>query len=456
MVWRFRFAVAVSLLIGAPAAMAAVSAEEAKRLEGDLTPVGAERAGNAAGAIPAWDGGLTAPPPGISFTKGGHYPDPFATDRPLFKISAANMAQYAGQLTDAHKALLSAYPDSYFMNVYPTRRSCAYPAHVYAAAKRNALTGQLTNGGNGFTGATIAYPFPITQNAREMLWNHELRYQGYHVTRESASATPTKGGDFTLDVSLDQWIYRFANPELVKVEDLENVQMHFIKRGISPPSNAGALSVTHNTIDHTVDKRRGWVYRPGERKVKRVVGAEYDNFIPISEGIRTNDNFNIFNGGGDLYDWEFLGKQEKFIPYNNYHFASHDVKYKDILTKQHLNPEHLRYELHRTWVIEARLKPGKQHRVANLRRKYLDEDSWAGVAAALYDGAGKLSRAQEAHIFNYYDQPLCNIGSDVVYDIPGGRYHIVNMRNEQKPVKFEIELPPESFTPEGMRGLGVR
>ncbi len=456
MAWKSGVTIAFGLVLGAQIALAAVSPEEAKRFETDLTPIGAERAGNAAGTIPAWDGGLTAPPTGIGYEPGHHHKDPFAADKPLFTVNAANMAQYDAQLTEAHKELLKAYPDSYFMNVFPTHRACAFPAHVYEAVKRNAVNGKLTDDGNGFTGATMAFPFPIPQSAREILWNHELRYQGYKVTRESAAVAPTKGGDYTLEVALDQWIYRYANPELANIEDLNNDMMHFLRHGISPANNAGTLSVTHNTLDHVLEKRRNWFYRPGERKVKRVMGAEYDNTIASSEGIRLNDTFNIFNGGGDLYDWELIGKQEKLIPYNNYRFASPDTKYKDILHASHLNPDVMRYELHRVWVIEGKLKPGKHHNFATRRRIYTDEDSWAGTAGVLYDGTGKVSRVQEAHIFNYYDQPLCNIGSDVVYDVAGGRYHIVGLRNEQKPVKFDIQDDPESFTPEGMRRLGVR
>ena len=40
-------------------ALAALSAADAARLGADLTPIGAEKAGNKAGTIPAWDGGLT-------------------------------------------------------------------------------------------------------------------------------------------------------------------------------------------------------------------------------------------------------------------------------------------------------------------------------------------------------------------------------------------------------------
>ncbi len=456
MAWKSGFAVVVSLLLGANTAFAAVSPDEAKRLETDLTPMGAERAGNAAGTIPTWDGGLTEPPPGIGYEPGTFHKDPYASDKLLFTVNAANMAQYDAQLTETHKELLKAYPDSYFLNVYPAHRSCAYPKFVYEAAARNAVSGNMVDDGNGIADATMAIPFPIPQSGREVLWNHELRYQGHKVTRESAAATPTKSGDYTMDVTLEQWIYHYTNPQLAEPEDMNNVLLHFMRRGISPTSNAGTIQVMHNTLDHVLEKRRGWFYRPGERKVKSVIGAEYDNVIPSSEGIRFNDSFNIFNGGGDRYDWELIGKQEKLIPYNTFRLASPDTKYKDILHKSHLNPEPIRYELHRVWVVDAKLKPGKQHKFAARRQIYFDEDSWAGVAAVMYDATGNVSRVQETHLFDFYDQPLCNIGSDVIYDLNGGRYHIIGLRNEQNPVKFDIQDEPASFTAEGVRRLGMR
>ena len=46
-------------------AHAAVSAEEARQLGTTLTAVGAEKAGNKDGSIPAWTGGLSTAPPGL-------------------------------------------------------------------------------------------------------------------------------------------------------------------------------------------------------------------------------------------------------------------------------------------------------------------------------------------------------------------------------------------------------
>ncbi len=447
---------ALALLFGVHAAIAAVSAEEANRLGADLTPMGAEKAGNAAGTIPAWDGGLTAPPPGVEIDRAKHLPDPFAAEQPLYTVSTANMAQYDAQLTEGQKGLMQAYPDSYFLKVFPTHRACAFPAHVYEAVKRNALTGQLINNGNGVTGATMAASFPVPHSAREVLWNHELNYRGFEVWRESAAATPTKNGDFTVDVAIDQYIYSWSDPSMTSTEDMKNISYYYLKQGLRPPSNSGAMTVFNNTLDQVVEGRRVWNYRPGERKVKRTMGIGYDNIVPPSEGIRTSDMFQIFNGAADRYDWELLGKQEKLIPYNTNGFSSRDYQYKDILHKNHLNQDPMRYELHRVWVIEGKLKPGMSHVIASRRRIYVDEDSWVAVAADVYGQKDSLVRVQEAHLFNYYDQPLCAIGSEVAYDITGGRYHAVGLRNQQRPVKFDVQMHQSKFSPSGMRSLGVR
>ena len=447
---------AVALIIQMQPLRAAVPEVEANRLGADLTPVGAEKAGNADGTIPAWDGGLTAPPPGVAIDPAKHLPDPFASDQPLFTVTSANVAQYEAHMTEGQKAMLAAYPDTYHMKVFPAHRACAYPPRVYEAIRRNAVNAQLTDDGNGVTGATMAASFPIPKSAREVLWNHELNYRGFKVWRESAAAVPTQSGDFTLEVAVDQYIYSWSDPAISKTEDLKNIGYYFLKEGMSPPSNSGSLMVFNNTMDQVTEPRRVWNYRPGERKVKRTMGIQYDAAVPSSEGIRTSDMYQLFNGAGDHYDWEMLGKQEKFIPYDNNGFASADHQYKDILQKGHLNQDLLRYELHRAWGIEGRLKPGFSHSMASSRKIYFDEDSWVAVAADLFDKADAISRVQEGHIFDYYDQPLCALGSEVIYDPKGGRYHVVGLRNQQRPVKFEVALERSQFSPSGMRSLGVR
>jgi hypothetical protein len=115
---------------------AKVPPEQTARLSQDLTPLGSERAGNADGSIPAWTGGITAPPKGIGYEKGKHLPDPFAADKPLFRVDGTNLDKYDAFITRGQKALMQRH-STYFLDVYPTRRSCAQPEHVYKAAVKN-------------------------------------------------------------------------------------------------------------------------------------------------------------------------------------------------------------------------------------------------------------------------------------------------------------------------------
>ena len=132
----------------AQGALAGISQEEADRLGGDeLTPMGAERAGNADGTIPAWTGGLQELPAG--YVEGEPLVNPFPNDEPLFTITAANHEQYKDRLSPGQIALLKRYPDTFRMPVYQSRRTAAYPERLYAEYKQDALTAETTDGGNG-------------------------------------------------------------------------------------------------------------------------------------------------------------------------------------------------------------------------------------------------------------------------------------------------------------------
>jgi len=225
---------------------------------------------------------------------------------------------------------------------------------------------------------------------------------------------------------------------------------------VKPPSYAGTVLLMHWTLDQATEMSPTWLYRPGERRVKRMAGSGYDNPFPGSEGIRTSDNVEVFSGAADRYDWELIGKQEKIVPYNTYRLASTENEYKDILHKGHLNQELLRYELHRVHVIEGRLKAGQHHAVATRRIHYQDEDSWLPLTITLFDKQDNISRVQEGHAFNYYEQPLCFYSSNIVYDIGGGSYHIMGLRNKEKEVNFSPDIDTKIFSPDSMRREGVR
>src|SRR5262249_50329042 len=94
---KIALAATSALALGAASAVAGVTAQDAEALKTTLMPLGGERAGNKDGTIPAWDGGYSKVPPG--YKSGQPRPDPFADEKPLFSITAANVAQYRDHLS---------------------------------------------------------------------------------------------------------------------------------------------------------------------------------------------------------------------------------------------------------------------------------------------------------------------------------------------------------------------
>ncbi|MGW8313681.1 MAG: DUF1329 domain-containing protein, partial [Desulfuromonadales bacterium] len=336
---------------------AAISAEQAERLGKDLTPFGAMQAGNADGTIPAWDGGITSPPAG--YEKGMHLIDPFAADKVLFTITADNLDQYADKLTVGQKAMLKAYP-SYKMNIYPTHRSASAPQRIYDATRAVAVTAQLTDGGNGVTGAVIGVPFPIPQSGIEAIWNHILRWRGNAFERNFGLAPMTRGGDYTMVEFNEKGDLRYSHEGMTE-EKLNNIIAMFKQEIFAPARLAGRILLVHETLDQNKENRSAWLYNPGQRRVRRAPNVAFDNPKEGGDGLTTSDTVDMYNGSPERYNWELVGKKELYVPYNSYLLNSDKLTYKEILTPLHLNPDYLRYELHRVWVVDATLKEGMRH-----------------------------------------------------------------------------------------------
>ncbi|PCJ71411.1 MAG: outer membrane lipoprotein-sorting protein [Rhodobiaceae bacterium] len=436
-------------------AFAGVSESEAARLDSDLTPMGAERAGNAAGTIPAWTGGLSTPPANVTYSAGDHHADPFADDPILFTITPENAASYAENMTVGQLEIMDAY-DTYKMNVYASRRSCAFPESIYAANRQNAVNARLVAGGNGVDGALLGTPFPIPSEGVEVVWNHNLRYRGHKLTRQFSAFSPSFGGGFTAIVVRDQVIFTYADPAKEAFADLNNISLKYMQTVISPARRAGEIILVHDTINQVEGPRNAWSYSPGTRRVRRAPTIAYDNPQSYSDGLQTADNFDLFNGSPDRYTWELLGKFEKYIAYNSYRLGSDALTYEQIAQERHIDQDLVRYELHRVWQVEGKLRENQRH-IYNRRVKYFDEDSWTMAAADLYDARGELWRIQEAHIIQYYDVPTCFNGSEMVYDLIIGRYTIQGLKNQEPMINFFAdELDESQFTPSGVRASAAR
>ncbi len=439
---------------GAAEGIIADSPQNIARLGNDLTPMGSPRAGNAAGTIPAWTGGLTRDDWPAGFQPGDRHPDPFPNDRPEFVITGENYQDYADQLSAGQIATFERYPDTYYMRVFPTRRSASFPERTYEMTIQNASTAQLVSDGEGVTNAAEGFPFPIPQNAYELMWNHKLKYKGTGGTRYNNQVAPTAGGNFQL-VKLREEILGLYYKEGVTIADTNNILLYFFQEVESPARLAGNILLVHETLDQIQQPRQAWIYNPGQRRVRRAPNVAYDNPGTASDGLRTNDMTDMFNGAMDRFDWEVVGKEEMYVPYNSYGAHGSDVTPEDLVMPGHLNPEYMRYELHRVWIVEATVKEGTRH-INSRRTFYMDEDSYQILLIDHYDQQGDLWRASEAHSINYYDVPTFWTTIETHMDLLSGRYVAVGLDNQDPVNTFNVELAPSNYTPQALRTRGRR
>lgn len=439
-------------LLSATLLTAGISDADLARLGNDLTPLGAEKAGNADGSIPAWTGGLTSGPAG--YTPGDHHPNPFADESPLFTITASNYGEYRDVLTAGAIAMFETYPDTYKMPVYPTHRTASVPQRIYDATAEFAPTAEAINNGSGIAGAIRGIPFPVPENGIEVLWNHLLRYRGDAAIRRIGQAAPQRNGRYTMVEFQDEFWFNYVRDD-IGPDDLNNTIIFFQQEVKAPPRLAGTILMVHETLDQVIEPRRAWVYNAGQRRVRRAPQVAYDNPGTAADGMRTSDQFDMFNGAPDRYNWELVGKREMLVPYNSYGLHSDQVKADDILTPLHINQDLTRYEKHRVWVVEATLKEGTSH-IYSRRTLYVDEDSWQILAVDQYDNRGDLWRVSEAHCINYYDVLTFWSTLEVHTDLVAGRYLAVGLDNENPMYDFTIERTERDYSPGALRRSGVR
>jgi len=442
------------LAMSASTVLAAVSAEEAARLGRDLTPVGAERAGNAEGTIPAWTGGITEPPPG--WKPGDPRVDPFAKDAMLFSIDQSNVAKYADKLSPGQVALIRQY-DGYRMEVYPTHRSCGYPDWVYEATLKNATTARLDEDQVYLASGWHPVLFPLPSNGAEAIWNHQYAFFTEGKIEYYATLTPTSSGDMTPTRLKFTYDTRMFNPKWKSFEEAQGRSASVLLDRFGPPVLAGQVVLVHEMVN---DQRRAWLYNPGQRRVLRAPTVGYDNPLAGTESLMTNDQVRLFNGIIDRFDWKLVGKQELYVPYNAFKINfSRDMTYKEMFGPRYPRRDLVRYELHRVWVVEATRKPGQRH-VFSKRVFYLDEDSWTALVEDIYDDAGKLWRVMEGLMVPIAEVPTCNMEGSFSYDLVAGRYVADRVSAEEPADDWlagrEGRIPQGIYTPDALRRQGLR
>jgi hypothetical protein len=300
----------IALAVALPAA-AAVGADEAAKLKTDLTPLGAERAGNKDDSIPPWTGGLTTPIPGQQ--PGGRRGDPFKDEKPLFSITAKNMDQYFDRLTDGTQAMLKKYPDTFRVDVYKTHRTAAAPQWVYDNTARNATRAHAEGG--RLRGAYGGIPFPIPKTGEEVMWNHVLRWVGeaYHIDGNWYVLQPDGRTVLISDTTTDmQNPYYFNEGSADEFDKGSGTYWQVRNVDIGPPIKVGEALLTHQSTIN--EKSQTWVYLTGQRRVRMLPNACCDTPTPAAAGLMTLDETYTFAGRNDRFDWKLVGQEGDVHP----------------------------------------------------------------------------------------------------------------------------------------------
>lgn len=408
------------VLVGPPAP---ALAGDASLLKTTLTPMGAERAGNAAGTIPAWTGGFTTLPAGWVPDK-AMAPDFFKSDSSVITVNAANMAQYADQLSDGVKSLITR--KGFYLKVYPTHRTAAAPQWVYDNIAANVPRAKLLPAGGrlGFTGGYGGVPFaipdindPLAAGA-QIIWNHQTRWLGVGETSTLASYVSQGGQIVFAGAGITQNYYPYYDPQ-GSLATYQGYQLLDHTSEFAPASQAGIQIIAHYATNTLTNPNILWELLQGEGRVRKAPQLTYDTPASSSNGVVNYDEYYGFNGAMDEYDWRYVGKKEMFIPYNNNGLRLTPAALAHL--PKFLNPDYVRWELHRVWVVDATLHPGKRNVLAH-RRFFVDEDTWQIGLADDWDASGNIYR--EDMTFNCVrpDLPGTVFLNSVAYNLQTGDY----------------------------------
>jgi len=437
-------AIAVSLSLTCLSA----SAADASKLQNELMPLGGERAGNADGSIPAWDGVLSK----TSTETVGDVPKAvFADEQPLYVITPQNVAQYADKLTPGSIALMKKYPDTFKIKVYPSHRTAIASQAVYDNTAKNADNCTYSATGDALRGCFGGTPFPMPKAGIEVVWNYVMRNEAESIEHGFKNLVVASDGTRSLatqNINFYQYPYYYSDSS-AKEWDGRFMLQRFDT--LAPAFKVGESLVIHDSIN-AAKPRAAWQYLVGQRRVRRAPTVGFDTPDFVASGANYFDEVEGLFGSPNRFDWKIIGKKEMIVPYNNNAMVTASVE--DAYTGHHYNPEILRWELHRVWEVEATVKADKRHAVPK-RRYYFDEDSWIMLQMDGYDAEDNLWRTSMMPIFLVPKVPQLKTKPVLVFNLEANTSSQVQSLNGEE--FYIVERKEDDFfTGEAVAAESVR
>jgi hypothetical protein len=348
----------------------------------------------------------------------------------------------------------------FYINVYPTHRTAAMPQWHYDNTYQNALNSHAVSAGIrfGFEGAFGGVPFPIPDSSDPLLaggqivWNHLTRWVGVYQTYTAQSMSMASGQLTLLSKGHFAFTYYYYQPPPASISTYNGLYLKGTVKTYAPPSSNGGQLVVWTPTNPTSQPESGWQVLQGQGRVRRIPQVQYDVPNYLTNGLENFDEAWGFYGNPNEYNFKLIGKQEMYVPYNCNKTTA--IQFSDFLP-QYVNPELVRWELHRVWVVDGTVAPGERNVIAR-RRLYIDEDNWVCVASDEYDANGDLWKTV---FFLNIARPDCpgTVGYTYIdYNFQADGYVVTNCKDPSLPFSergtddFKTPPDPSQFDPQNM------
>jgi hypothetical protein len=312
--------------------------------------------------------------------------------------------------------------------------------------------------GVGLYGCWGGTPFPIPKNGYEAMWNHLLTYTSPGETNSVGYLANANGALTMMLLSHSVADYPYFNPEQKPYEGAGIYYLRTLTTTIDPAREAGTQTLLWYPLHYDSDDQRAWSYQAGQRRVRLAPEFAYDTPVAQFGGAMFFDEINIFAGRMERFKFELKGRKLMYMPYNNYRMNLLRGDPAQLMGPHHFQPEKVRYELRRVWVVEATPLPNARH-MASRKRFYLDEDSWIALGYEGWDQSNKLFRVLLSNgMANYYTGGIMQGASVQAYDLARGQYAGLQLLIAPRCyIRYGLPQQPDAeMTPARMGARGIR